>query len=333
MQAVKPMLADTAAEPFDSPNHIFEWKWNGIRIVGRKQGESALLQGRSGADFTAQFPEFAELHKHILVGGADIDGEIVCLGEDGLPDFNRVQNRFAKTDPLDIQVARQQFPATFMVFDVLRVDDYDLTAGGRAQATLMQRKEILQKILVPDGRIKLSSWVETNGIALHQKAAELDQEGVMAKTKSGLYSPGGRNKDWLKMKVPKYAKFVICGYTKGTGWRSDTMGAIVLGAPATGGYRWVGNAGTGFKQAVLEDVFKSLQTIRTEDSPFPAGTKVPDLASWVRPILVAEVKYYDTTKAGQLVWPVFQRVATEITPEDLISPENGRATWQPLLAK
>jgi bifunctional non-homologous end joining protein LigD len=319
MTAVKPMLAEKAQEPFDDPNYIFEWKWNGIRIVGRKQGGSASLQGRSGADFTAKFPELADLHKYIKAEGADVDGEIVCLGENGLPDFNRIQQRIGKTEPLQIQVAMQQFPATYMVFDVLRVDDFDLTAGGRAQATLMQRKEILQKILVSDTLVKLSPWVDTTGITLHQKAVELAQEGVMAKTKSGLYYPGGRNRDWLKMKVPKYANFVICGYTKGTGWRSDTMGAIVLGAPQGGTLRWVGNAGTGFDQKALWDVYQALQAIRTEENPFENGTRVPDLMSWVQPKLIVEVKFYDTTKTGQLIWPVFQRIRTEIRPDDLIT--------------
>jgi bifunctional non-homologous end joining protein LigD len=317
MEAVKPMLADTGDEPFDSPDHIFEWKWNGLRIVGRKRGGSALLQGRSGADFTAQFPELADFAKHIKTAEADIDGEVVCLGENGLPDFNRIQNRIGKREPMVIEHMARQYPATFMVFDVPSVDDFDLTAGGKAQATLMERKEILEKILVPDGIIKLSSWVDGKGKELHQKAVELQQEGVMAKTKSGLYVPGGRNKDWLKLKVPKYANFVICGYTLGTGWRSDTMGAIVLGKPENGQLSWVGCAGSGFTAKGVADLYQTLQAIRTEASPFPNGTRVPNLLSWVRPMLVVAVKYYDTTKTGQLIWPIFQGVRDDLTVEEL----------------
>jgi len=318
MANVKPMLAETGDEPFDSPDHIFEWKWNGIRIVGRKQGGSALLQGRSGADFTPQFPELADLAKYIRASGADIDGEVVCLGENGLPDFNRIQNRIGKREPVVIQNMARQYPATFMVFDVTAVDDYDLTAGGKAQATLMQRKEILQKILVSDSVVKLSAWVDGKGKDLHKKAVELKQEGIMAKTKSGLYYPGGRNKDWLKMKVPKYDTFVVCGWTKGTGWRQDIMGAIVLGKREADSLRWVGCAGTGFTQKMLEGMFQVLQEIKTDVSPFPPGTKVPELGNWVRPILQVEVKYYDITKTGQLIWPVFQRVRTELKQEELL---------------
>jgi bifunctional non-homologous end joining protein LigD len=317
MTAVKPMLAEKAEEPFDDPNYIFEWKWNGIRIVGRKQGGSASLQGRSGADFTAKFPELQDLAKYITVDSADVDGEIVCLDKNGLPDFNRIQQRIGKTDPLEIQVAMRDFPATYMVFDVLTVGDFDLTAGGKAQATLMQRKEILQKVVVSDTKVKLSSWVENNGIALWQKAADLKQEGIMAKTKSGLYYPAGRNKTWLKMKVPKYANFVICGYTNGTGWRSDTMGAIILGAPQSGTLRYVGEAGTGFDQKALQAVFQTLLGIRTEDNPFTDGTRVSDVASWVEPKLVVHIKYNDITKNGKLIWPVFQHLQPDMSPEDI----------------
>ncbi len=315
MDAVKPMLAETGIEPFDSPLHLFEWKWNGLRIVARKQGGSASLQGRSGADFTAQFPELADVAKHIQASSADIDGEVVCLGENGLPDFNRIQNRIGKREPLVIQNMMRQYPAVYMVFDILRVDDFDLTAGGGAQATLVQRKEILQKVVVPDGVVKLSPWVDTNGKALHQKAVELQQEGVMAKTKTGLYYPGGRNQDWLKLKVPKYANFVICGYTKGTGWRADMMGGVVLGKPENGGLRLVGVAGSGFQAKQLEDLYYELENFRTDKSPFAHEVKVDKLESWVEPRLVVEVKYYDITKDGKLIWPIFQRVRTELAPQ------------------
>lgn len=328
MQTVNPMLAQTGEEPFDSPNHIFDLKYNGMRIVGHKDGESVLLQGRSGADYTAQFPELADLAKHIKTERAKIDGEIVCLGDDGLPDFNALQNRHGKRDPLAIKFMMERYPAVYQVFEVAMVDEYDLTAGASAQADQMQRREILEKILIPGESIKLSPYVEGNGTTLLEEVKSINEkagrqvfDGVMAKTKTGLYYPGSRSSDWLKLKIPKFANFVICGYTYGTGWRQDMMGAIVLGKPENGEFRWVGCAGSGFQYQVLRDLYQALQTIRTEESPFPNGTKVPKLASWVRPILVARVKYYDVTKNGQLIWPIFQRVCTELTPEDV--KENG----------
>lgn len=314
---LKPMLAATSEEPFDSPDYIFDWKYNGMRIVGRCNG-SAQLQGRSGLDYTEQFPEIQHLAKQVQVP-ADVDGEIVCLDERGLPDFNRLQQRTGKHDPLSIKIAAEKYPATFMVFDVINVDDKDLTTGG-LRATQMQRKEILSRILVPDEHIKLAPWVDGKGIALYQKAEELEQEGIMAKTKSGLYHPGGRGTEWQKLKVPRTGYFVICGYTVGTGWRKDLFGALVLGLPQADGIHWVGNAGTGkFTAAVLTDVFEGLQRIQTTQNPFITGTKVKSktkVASWVQPILVAEIKYGDVTNNGLLIWPSFQTVRTDLDLSD-----------------
>lgn len=319
MNTVNPMLAQTGTEVVDDPKYIYDLKYNGMRIIGYKDGQSASLQGRSGADYTAQFPELADLAKHINGERASIDGEVVCLGEDGLPDFNALQNRSGKRDPLAIKAMMARYPAIYQVFEVTRVDEFDLTAGGGAQATQLQRKEVLQKILIPDVSIKLSPWVDGNGTTLMEEVKKINDkagrqvfDGVMAKTKTGLYVPGGRSADWLKLKLPKFADFVICGYTKGTGWRVDMLGALVLGKPENGHLRWVGCAGSGFQQKVLEDVYQALQRIRTDESPFPNGTKVPNLLSWVRPVLVATVKYYDVTKDGQLIWPIFQRVRTEL---------------------
>lgn len=318
MKIIQPMLAKTTGqEPIDSPEYIWEWKWNGLRIIGHCEGESALLQGRSGADFTLQFPELADLARQIKADQAVVDGEVVCLDERGLPDFNRIQHRIGKRDPLAIKVMAEKFPATYMIFDVLEVFGTDITARSREPATLMQRKAILGQLVVPDGAVKLSPWVDTAGTALLKEAERLGQEGVMAKTKSGLYHLGGRLPDWQKFKVPKWANFVIGGYTQGTGWREDMMGAIILGKPAGGGLRWVGNAGSGFTIQVLTDLLGALQTIHIEECPFLPGTKVPKVAAWVQPILVAEVKYFDVTRDGQLIWPIFQRVRTELTPDEV----------------
>lgn len=365
IQALKPMLANPGKDPFDSPDHIFEWKWNGIRIVARKRGDTLTLQGRSGADFTNKFPELAGMIKLIRAQDADIDGEVVCLAANGLPEFNRIQQRSGKTDPMQVKAAMAAFPATFEAFDITQVDEYDLTAGGSAQASLMDRKLLLQKVLEPNGIVKLSSWVDGKGIELHQKAVELKQEGVMAKRKSSLYVPGGRNDDWLKLKVPKFADLVVCGYTKGTGWREDTFGAIILGQvvrnvpdqptaaglqaammKATGeqppsavvqavtgaaaetyrktySLRYVGCAGSGFVAQDVKNLYTVLKTITTPDNPF-GNVTVPGKVAWVKPILVANVKYYDITNLGMLIWPIYQHMQTHMKPEDIVNTDGVR---------
>lgn len=321
MDKVKPMLANPGKEPFDNPDYIFEWKWNGVRIVIRKRGDEVSLQGRSGADFTPKFPELQQAGKLIRAHDADIDGEVVCLNAKGLPEFNRIQQRSGKNNPGDVQVAMAGYPATFMAFDILQVDEYNLMAGGSAQASLLDRKVILNKVLEPNGVVKLSAYVDGKGIELHQKAVQLEQEGVMAKKKTSLYVPGGRNDDWLKLKVPKFRNLVVCGWTKGTGWREDTFGAIILGYPYKGKLVYVGCAGSGFQAQDVKNLYSVLQTIQTDVNPF-GNVNVPGKVAWVKPILVANIKYFDVTNAGLLIWPIYQHMQTKMKPEDIVNEEH-----------
>lgn len=309
------MLAATVDKPFDSPDHIFEWKFNGMRILGMCNG-STVLQGRSGLDYTAQFPEIHHLHKQLKVP-AHVDGEVVCLDENGLPSFNRLQQRIGKRTPLDIKLAAEKFPATFKVFDVPEVEGKDLTITG-LRAKQMQRKDILSRILVPDEHIQISSWVDGKGIELYEKVESLEQEGIMAKTKSGLYHPGGRVADWQKIKVPRIGLFVVCGFTKGKGWREDLFGALILGLPKDGGIDWVGNAGTGkFGGSVMHDILETLRKIPASQSPLlPGRSKISKVAGWVQPLLIAEVKYGDLTNDGMLIGHSFQRIRTDLNLSD-----------------
>lgn len=324
MEIVEPMLAETGQDVIDDPQYVYELKFNGMRIIGHKESGSVRLQGRSGLDYTARFPELHNLGDHIAVERAIVDGEVVCMGDDGLPDFNALQNRSGKTDPLAVKAMMKRYPAAYHIFDVVRVGDFDLTAGASAQANQMERRKVLEKILIPSDSIRLSPYTEESGIAvmeqvkaINEKAGRQVFDGVMAKTKSGLYHPGGRTSDWLKFKIPQYKNYIICGYTQGTGWREDTMGAIVLGKPENGHLSWVGCAGSGFTAQQLRELYTTLLGIRTDESPFPPDVKVPKLLSWVKPVLVVHVKFYDTTKTGQLIWPIFQSLNPYVTPEDL----------------
>ncbi|KKM72614.1 hypothetical protein LCGC14_1418730 [marine sediment metagenome] len=334
MEAVSPMLAQTAQEATDDPDRIFDLKYNGMRIVGHvEDGESTLL-GRSGIDYTWPFPELHDLAKRVTTKRAVLDGEVVCLGADGLPDFNALQKRYSQRDPLAIKALMERFPARFQVFDVVEVDEFDLTSAGAARATQMQRREILEKVLAPGGSVYLSPYVDGNATDLMKEVLRINKEGgrqvfdgIMSKSKSGLYVPGGRGADWQKVKIPQWGTFVICGYTKGTGWREDMMGAVVLGDRSSGSLSWVGCAGSGFKLKQLQDLHQTLLRMRTATSPFPNGTKVPKLDSWVRPELSCLVKYYDTTKAGQLIWPIFQRLLGEL-PDSGPIPASLLAEYQ-----
>ncbi len=296
---IEPMLATLAREPFDSADHIFEWKWDGVRALARVSGGSVSLTGRSGTDLTPLFPEIRLRTEYDLL----LDGELVCLGPNGLPDFQRIQHRINRLSPRGVA---QQYPAVLMVFDILEVGGKSLIVGAKQPWPLMDRKLLLEtkRILSDAEHVKVTRYVE-QGTALFREVMRLGGEGIMAKTRDGLYYPGRRHSAWQKVKVSHVDTFVIGGYTLGTGWREDMMGGVILGTPENGKLRWVATAGSGFTEAALGSLLARLRTLETAECPFLPGTKVAKQVAWVKPVLKARVKYAEKTNDGHLRWPIF----------------------------
>lgn len=115
--------------------------------------------------------------------------------------------------------------------------------------------------------------------------------------------------------------FVIGGYTPTTS--SRPFRSLVLGLPASDGLKHVGNVGVGFKLNSLPELYNKLQAIRSGESPFEPGTDMTALLKhglggcyWVKPVLVAEVKYGVVTRLGKLYEPMFRRLRPDLTAED-----------------
>jgi DNA ligase D-like protein (predicted ligase) len=258
------MLAIPAAEPFDSENHYFEPKLDGVRALAFIGEGKTRLQARNLADISFQFPELLELHHQVKGRGIVLDGEIVCLDENGLPSFEAIQSRVHKSHPIDVKVASKKQPATYMVFDIIYLE-----AKPLMNQPLSQRKELLGNILQPSPQVQLVKFVEKEGIALYQAAQAHNLEGVMAKEKHSPYLPGKRSPSWQKFKTKKEGTFVIGGITYGEGIRQDTFGALILGSWGEDGkLHHVGNVGTGFSDYHLREILKHCQALKIDDNPF-----------------------------------------------------------------
>jgi len=315
MHTIEPMLAKAAPQPFNSPLHVFERKWNGVRLLALKRGNSVKLTGRSGLEYTDAFPDLVDSLRDGVAGDAIVDGEAVCLDKDGQPSFNRVQHRYNQHGAA-VKLMMKQYPATYMAFDLLVAGDKDLTMHGLARKLWERQAELYAMLHTNGGPLQISQTYDgKHGIELFKQELDAGQEGIMAKRKDSLYIPGGRTEAWQKVKVSHKGTFTICGYTLGTGWREPLFGAIVLGktrrGPGSvvyGDFDYVGCAGSGFTQEQLEALLPRLLKHRTDESPFPVPAKVPGLVSWVKPVIRVEVKYGDTTKDGMLIWPIVQKV-------------------------
>lgn len=316
-----PMLATagTAAD-VSSGDWLFELKWDGFRAIVSRSGGKIRLTSRSGIDMTPTYPELADPRYwpgHDFVA----DGEIVALSKNGHPSFELLQKRMNLFKPGDVERARAAVPVQLMVFDLL----YDAGAQGGADLTslpLSVRRQRLSDFLAglhaKGSPIHVSEVLEHDLDDILASAGELGLEGVMAKRADSRYQPGRRSRAWIKLKLQRMQEVVVGGWRPGSGARSGTIGALLVGIPDGDKLRYAGRVGSGFKDWQLRDILKRLQGIDRADSPFldiPAEDARG--AQWVSPELVGEVTFGEWTSGGRMRHPVWRGWRPDKSPEDV----------------
>jgi bifunctional non-homologous end joining protein LigD len=306
---LEPMMAEGGHDPFDDPDWVFEPKLDGVRTLAYVTTDGTTLQSRTGRDQTVQYPELNNLAVHVNAMYAVLDGEVVALGADGQPSFERLQQRINLTAERDVERMRASCPVYFYAFDVLWVDDRETMS-----LPWHERREILEGLVTEAGPIGLTLIHPEQGRQFFEAAKDLGLEGLIAKRKDSAYEPGRRSKHWRKIKAMRTLDAVIVGWTRGTGSRSDTFGALLLGAfDREDNLRFIGQVGTGFTGKLLTDLQERLRTIETDAPPTDVSVKE---AHWVRPELVCEVEYLEMTKAGRLRAPSYKGLRPDKAPED-----------------
>jgi bifunctional non-homologous end joining protein LigD len=307
---IRPMLAETS-DPFDSADHYFEPKWDGMRCIAYFLDHKLELQNRNLVNVTKSYPELEGIPRNITSKAAIVDGEIVVL-EKGLPSFDALQNRFGVTDPVQIRSLSRRVPVTYIAFDLLHLNGKDLV-----DLPLSNRREKLERIVKEGPHLLLSRYVREQGKSYFNKALELGFEGAMAKKSDSHYQVGIRSEDWLKLKQVKTLDCIIAGYTFGTGGRSTTFGALVLAAYDTKGrLTHLGNVGTGFTDENLKRLMRILKPLQTKTKTVPGEVKAPAPICWVKPKLVAEVGFMKMTRERKLRFPRFVRLRLDGNPSD-----------------
>jgi bifunctional non-homologous end joining protein LigD len=318
---MKPMTAEGGHDPFDDPDWIFEPKLDGVRTLAYVSTAETRLVSRTGRDQTAQYPELANLATFVNAVHAVLDGEIVAIGDDGQPSFERLQQRINLTSETDIAKVRSKIPVSLYVFDILWLDDRDLTG-----LELVQRRQILEDVITQTGPIGITLVIEQEGVQFFEAAKGLGIEGVIAKRRDSIYEPGKRSRHWRKIKAMRSVDAVICGWTPGGGSRSDSFGALLLGAyDGEGALHWIGQVGTGFTGKLLADLQQRLNAIETTEPPSgDRDLRAVKGAHWVKPELVCEVTYLEMTKAGKLRAPSYKGLRPDKPPMDCLLEDLSR---------
>lgn len=282
---ISPMLC-ASGPAFDSADHLFDIKWDGFRMLAFAGRDRVRLQSRKLTDETARYREIvAALQK--LPGELVLDGEVVVF-HDGKPSFERVLRRRS-----------QSLPATYVAFDLLYADGTPLL-----EAPLSERKKLLHELLrdrASDALIE-SAYAVEHGRAYFQEVVARGLEGVVAKALSSPYLPGKRTRHWVKSKAERIIDCVVLGTLVESG--TERVRSLVLGAYRDGSLVWMGNVGSGLDESTLRKLATELAPLAAEA---PQGLKVEGAKNvrWLRPALVARVKYLETTGQGRLRAPVF----------------------------
>ncbi|MDH7492068.1 MAG: non-homologous end-joining DNA ligase [Methanolinea sp.] len=304
--AYMPMLAREAAAPFDSPEWLFEIKWDGIRAlctIGRS-GEVSL-RSRNGRELLGIFPEIGEI-AGLAPESSVLDGEIVAMRR-GKPDFQALMQRAQKTDPQQIAYLSGQDPVTYVVFDILECRGKPLIG-----LPLTRRKALLEREVHEGRHVVRSRPVEGKGKEYFEIVSREGIEGIIAKKKSSTYEPGARSGNWLKIKQFLTCDCVVFGYTRGEGERRSTFGALVLGLYDGSIPVYAGKVGTGFSGALRREIKERLAGLGEGKPLSGAGKGV----IWVEPVIICEVAYISVTRAGILRAPRFMRLRLDKPPRE-----------------
>ena len=316
------MLASLAEAPLVDPEFVYEPKYDGIRTIVEiaPRGGDVHLWSRLGNEKTSQFPEIAHALRawsKRLKEPLVLDGELVALDSRGRPaGFQQLQGRIhLKGFPGQTADAR----TAFIAFDVLRAGANDF----RGQP-LVERRKGLEHIFGDTGSpvLRISEIAYGDGRALHRRAVANRWEGIIAKLASSRYVSGKRSPDWRKLKLLHEQEFVVAGWSEPRKSRTH-FGALILGVHDGAELRYVGHVGTGFDSNELERVMTLLEPLETKTSPFRERVPKNETPHWVRPKLVAQVRFTEWTSDGILRQPVYLGLRDDKKAEDVTRETKG----------
>ncbi|MEO8562433.1 MAG: non-homologous end-joining DNA ligase [bacterium] len=325
------MLASpTGTLPHSLVGWAIEPKWDGIRVIADISARAVRLWTRNGNDKAPQFPEIVEALTALASanGAMVLDGEIVALDAKGRAlRFQALQGRvhadLHETTARNAAAAR----AAFVAFDIL--------AEGRRSLTALawtERRKALEA-RIPARRsavIRRGESVRCGTAAakkLFERARAEHWEGVLLKRADATYAAGRRTPDWRKVKLEREQEFVIGGFTAPTdGAARDHFGALLVGYYGDDGLHYAGKVGTGFTHAVLASLARALTPLRRRTSPFVDAPRTGIASTtWVKPTLVAQVRYNEMTEARILRQPSFLGLRDDKDARDVRLEEMGSA--------
>src|SRR4051794_17998854 len=310
--AMRPMLATSGTHVPAEPGWSHEVKWDGVRVLAdTTRGGSTQLLSRNENPVTVAWPE---LNRSPL-GDRDllVDGEVIALNERGLPDFRVLQDRMHVRNAATAARLADKLPATYMVFDVMRVDGKDIS-----DQPLGERRKILRGL-----GLEHSTWqvpdAYDDGAMLYDATLQQGLEVIVSKRLTSRYVFAQRSKNWLKF-APRHRRSYVVG-----GWRPqegtvDRLAALLVGELTEEGLVYRGRVGSGIGAVASRALAPLVTPIARADSPFDDEVPVVDARGtfWVDPVLVVDVETHGVGYT-RLRQPSYRGLRSDLSPADLRS--------------
>ena len=308
------MLPTLIEAPFDSPDHIYEVKWGGVRAIATVEAGDVRLHGSNLRDLTPLYPELRALAGCLRAEQAVVDGEILAWGAENLPSFELLRSRLLRPDaPVSPQ---RRSPIIYQVFDLLELDGRSLL-----QRPLFERRNLLHERLTPHRVVQVADFVKEDGTAFFDAVASYGLEGIVAKDKYGEYLPGQRSSAWKEIRATQADDFVVGGYSFGGGRRKDPIASLLLGAYRGKRLEFVGQVSVGCSDREARQLLELLTPLHAPACPFGEPPEVARLFYWCRPELACHVRYSQWTPDGKLRFPVFVAPRPDVPPEECVQGE------------
>ena len=297
---ISPMLAEIAPKPFSGKDWAFEIKWDGYRAIADLRND-VQLYSRNGLSYVEIFKKITnslKLQDHEMI----LDGEVVAYDNKGQPNFQWLQRI---NDHPNLTVVYQ-------VFDLLWLN-------GHSTETLsfIQRKELLKGALKETEFVKYHDHILENGEDFFQLVEKMGLEGMMAKKINSTYEEGSRNGDWLKVKSQQTEDVLICGFTAPKGSRKK-FGSLIAGRYKGKELIFCGHIGTGFSDKTLVELHAKMESLIIPQSPFKEVPTTNGKPTWIKPELIAEIKFTELTQDHIFRHPVFLRLREDLDPKEVV---------------
>jgi bifunctional non-homologous end joining protein LigD len=299
----QPQLATLVDEVPPGANWLFEYKYDGYRLLIATGSGAATAWTRNGKDWSDKFRALVKAAAN-LPAGCLIDGEAVALDDKGKPDFQLLQSTLKEARGKNL---------AFYAFDLLVDRGEDIT-----RLPTIERKDRLKSLLAGvHSPILFGDHVIWRGDELFREICKAGGEGLIAKAANAPYRDE-RSRNWLKVKCIQRQEFVIIGWSesdKRRGFRS-----LLLGTRDGRKLTYAGKVGTGFNGALIDELMEKMQPLATDKAAAEVPRAERKGTHWIKPTLVAEINFAEFTSDGILRHPSFvalreDKLAKEVVRE------------------